>query len=330
MDPASLADVRRWMTRYIMTGFLSFGLLGNLINVFLFKRKDFLSSSCSIYLLAASIVNLLTISWGIGPSLYTLDNVDPSTYSYLYCKFRLYTIHTLLMIGRSLIVSACFDRYALCSGSLYLRSFSRPKIAVRCIIVTLFIWPILTVHIAILQNFLGNRCGMTGVYVLIHGIYATFAAGICPPLLMTIFSLLTVRHRRELQLRLNTTGKEKKRDHAMLVMLMSQVIVYVITTSLYPAVTLYLAITNGDVKSVPRTQIESFLSFIGGSFLIYLNPSSPFYVYWITSKNFRKEIKQMLIIFSRRILRRGRQIDMVTTQIHNETNTIHRSHAIER
>ena len=39
MDPASLVDVRRWMTRYIMTGFLAFGLFGNLINVFLDEAK---------------------------------------------------------------------------------------------------------------------------------------------------------------------------------------------------------------------------------------------------------------------------------------------------
>ena len=67
MDPASLTDVRRWMTRYIMSGCLGLGLLGNLINILIFNRKDFLSSSCSIYLLATSIVNLLTVAWGLGP-----------------------------------------------------------------------------------------------------------------------------------------------------------------------------------------------------------------------------------------------------------------------
>ena len=234
------------------------------------------------------------------------------------------------MIGRTLIVLACFDRYALCSGLLNLRAFSRPKIAIGCIVGTILIWPILTVHIVILQQFQGNRCGMTGVYVLIYGIYSTFAAGILPPLLMTVLSLLTVRHRRELQLRLNTLGKEKKRDHAMLVMLMSQVIVYVITTGLYPAVTLYLAITNDERKSVPRSQIESFINYIGGSLLVYLNPASPFYVYWVTSKNFRKEVKQLFLRFARRILCRRQRIDVSTTLTHKETMTIHRSHAFER
>ena len=319
MDFAYLVDVRRWMTRYVLSGFLGLGIMGNIINILVFNRKDFLSNSCSLYLLVASFVNLFTICWGIAPSVYNLDNVDPSTYSYIYCKLRLYTIHTPLMIGRTLIVLACFDRYILCSGSLHLRSLSRPKIAIRCIIVTMFIWPILTVHIPIQQNFLGNRCAMTGVYVLIHGIYATFAAGLCPPILMTIFSILTIRHRRELQLRLNSNTKEKKRDHAMMVMLMSQVIVYVITTSLYPAVTLYSAITNQDVKSTQRAQIEAFISFMGSSVLVYINPASPFYVYWITSKNFQKEVKQTFKTQWRRIRRRTGHVEPMTSQMPGDT-----------
>jgi hypothetical protein len=87
----SLVDVRRWMTRYIMSVFLVLGIVGNSINIYVFTRKAFLKNTCCLYLFAASILNLLTISWGIVPSLYNLDHIDPSTYLFLYCKLRLYT-----------------------------------------------------------------------------------------------------------------------------------------------------------------------------------------------------------------------------------------------
>ncbi|CAF4433204.1 unnamed protein product, partial [Adineta steineri] len=92
----SLNNVSNWMTQYIMSIFLVVGILGNVINIYMFTRKESFRNSCSLYLLAASILNILSIIWGICPSLYTLYNTDPSTYSFIYCKLRLYTLHTLL------------------------------------------------------------------------------------------------------------------------------------------------------------------------------------------------------------------------------------------
>ena len=299
-----------------MSLFLVCGFLGNLCNLYIFTRKDFLKNSCCLYLFAASILNLLTVSWGIAPSLYNLDNVDPSTYSFVYCKLRLYTIHTLLMIGRTLIVLACIDRFALCSGSPRLRVFSQPKVAIPCIIITLAVWPVLTVHIPILQNFSGGRCTMTGAYILIYGLYATMAAGLCPPVLMGVFSVLAIRHRRELQTRLKTTRKGSKRDHALLVMLMSEVGVYVITTSLYPAVTLYLAVTNSQSKTLQRMQIESFVNYLGGSFLIYLNPASACFTYVVASKSFRKEVRQVAIYWYKQLTGQMKKVNPVSIMNH--------------
>ena len=324
MEP-SLIDVRRWMTRYIMSVFLVAGFLGNLFNIYVFTRKDFLKNSCCLYLFAASVLNLFTVSWGIAPSLYNLDNVDPSTYSFVYCKLRLYTTHTLLMIGRTLIVLACVDRFALCSGFLRLRVFRQPKTAIRCIIGTCLIWPILTVHIPIMQNFLGNRCAMTGAYILIYGLYSSMAAGLCPPVLMTVFSLLAIRYRRQLQTRLNTTRKVSKRDHAMMVMLMSEVVVYVISTSLYPTVTLYLAITNQYTKGTERVQIESFVNYLGGSFLIYLNPASAFFVYIIASQSFRKEVRHVVTYRHRLPIGQGAKVNPISSQTHYELRQRNRS-----
>lgn len=314
---ASLVNIRAWMTRYPMSVFLGLGCLGNIINVYMFSRKDFRRNSCSLYLLAASFANIVSVVWGIAPALYTLDNTDPSTYSYAYCKLRLYTIHTSLMIGRSFIVLACIDRYALCSQSIRLRAFCQPKIAIRVIIINYLLWPILTIHIPLLQNFSNNRCFMSGAYVLIYGLYSTLAAGTVPPALMAIFSLLTIRHRRELRTRLNGADGSRKRDHSLVVMLSSEVIVYVVTTSLYPAITLYRAITTNQTKSTETLRIEAFVAFIGGTFLIYLNAASVFYVYLIASKNFRKECRLVLIKIIGKLTGQTNQVNPRTTYLND-------------
>jgi len=310
----NLVNVRLWMTEYIMSIFLALGILGNLINIYVFTRKNFIRNSCCMYLLAASSVNLINVSWGIGPSLYTLNNVDPSTYSFMYCKLRLYTIHTTLMIGRSFIIFACADRYALCSESVRLRSLRQPKITIRVIIATILVWPILTMHVAILQNFNGTSCFTSGAYTLIYGIYSTLAAGILPPLLMTIFSVLTIRHRHQLRTRLNAIGRNNKRDHTLMIMLLSEVVVYVVTTILYPVITLYRAITNGQTMSAQSSQILTFVNFLGGSFLIYLNSASVFYVYFIASKHFRKECKVAFKNLIRKMMGRRGQVEPRMTQ----------------
>jgi hypothetical protein len=316
----NLTDVRIWMTQYLMSIFLGLGVLGNLINIYVFTRKNFIRNSCCMYLLAASTANLINVIWGIGPSLYTLTNVDPSTYSFMYCKLRLYTIHTTLMIGRAFIVFACVDRYALCSESVRLRSLREPKITIRVIIATILVLPLLTIHIAILENFNGTSCFMSGAYVLIYGLYSTMAAGILPPLLMTIFSVLTIRHRHRLRTRLNSTGRNSKRDHTLMIMLLSEVAVYIVTTILYPTITLYRAITNGQTMSAESTQILSFVSFLGGSFLIYLNSASVFYVYFIASKHFRKECKVAIKNLIRRMMGRRGQVEPRFTQANDTLN----------
>jgi len=300
----------------MMSIFLILGVVGNIINIYMFTRKGFCRNSCCLYLLAASIVNVFIVSWGIFPSLYNLNNIDPDTYSFIYCKLRLYTIHTLLMINRSFIVFACADRYALCSRSVQLRSFCQPKIAIRMIIGSILVWPFLTIHIPILQHFNGNKCFMSEPYVLIYGLYSTMAAGTLPPLLMTIFSILTIRHHHELRTRLRITGINNKRNHTLVIMLSSEVIVYIVTTSLYPTITLYRAITNGQKKSTESLQIENFVNFLGGSFLIYLNSASVFYIFFIVSKTFRKECKLAFIYLIKNIIGQGGRVEPRVAQTH--------------
>ena len=309
----SLVEVREWITRYIMSIFLVLGLLGNAINIFIFTRKNPLRNSCSLYLLSISTMNLIILSWGIIPQLYTLNNADPSTYSFIYCKLRLYILHTLLMMGRSLTILACIDRYALCSNSVLIRSFSQSKVAIRLIIGVLLVWPVLDIHLPISMSYTEGGCLMVAPYSLIWAIYSVIVPGLLTPTLMGSFSVSAMLHRRQLQTRLNRrSGTSNKRNYTLMMMLFSEVFVYVVSTSLFPIITLYRAATNGEMKSVQSQQIEAFLYYLGTSLLIYISPSSGFYIYVVTSRNYRKKCKRALLRLYMRVTGQMAQIRPAT------------------
>jgi hypothetical protein len=310
------------MTRYLMSGYVSIGLLGNMINICILTRKNSLQNSCALYLLALSIANIFNLSLAVIPTIYALDHVDLTTYSSIYCRIRLYFVHTAIMVARTLLVVACIDRYALCSNQLRIRSFSTAKVAIRIIFGAILFWFCINTYIPFFQTLIGNTCGMVAPYSLIWAIYTVIIPGILPPTGMTIFGLLAVRNRRQLQTRLNTRRRaSSRRDYTLLIMLLSEVLVYVITTILFPIITVYKAVTSGEIKSFERQQIESFISFLASPFLIYINPSSTFYVYILSSKNYRKECKQMFIDWYIRIIGRRNQIGTMAT-VNAQTNQL--------
>jgi hypothetical protein len=297
-----------------MSVYVSIGLIGNIINIFIFTRKNSLQNSCALYLLALSIANIFNLCLAVIPTIYALDHVDLSTYSSIYCRLRLYFVHTAIMVSRTLLVVACIDRYALCSNNFRIRSFSKAKVAIRVIFVTVLFWFCINTYIPFFQTLRVNTCGMVPPYSLIWAIYTVIVPGILPPTGMIIFGVLAIRNRRQLQMRLNVRRRaNNKRDSTLLIMLLSEVLVYVITTILFPIITVYKSVTSEEMKSVERQQIESFISILATPFLIYINPSSTFYVYILSSKNYRKECKQMFRDWYMRIIGRTNQVGAMPT-----------------
>ncbi|CAF1368112.1 unnamed protein product [Rotaria sp. Silwood1] len=315
---ASLNDVSIWMTRYVMSSYFALGVLGNLINVFMFTRKNRLYNSCSLYLLAISISHIFSANLGVVPIIYNLDHADLATYSFIFCKLRLYILHSSIMIGRILMVVACIDRYALCSNYQRFRSLNNPKVALRIIIGIVIAWPCINIYIPFVMTFTGNNCLMLGSTAFIWAIYTVVLPGIITPVSMSIFSLLAIRNRRRLQVRLNSKKNYgNKREYTLMVMLLSEVLVYVISTSLFPATTLYKAVTANIVKSVQRQQIENFIIFLGNSFLLFINPSATFYIFIVASHSYRQECKRVFLGLYMRVTGRMNKVATIAT-----TNTL--------
>ncbi|CAF0813835.1 unnamed protein product [Adineta steineri] len=286
-----------------------------------FSQKEHRKNSCSLFLLIASFINVFIINYGIIPTLYSLNYPNPELYSIAFCKLRLYFLHSGLMISRSLIILACMDRCALSSSSQRIRSICQPKVALPIIICVSLAWPIISIHIPILLTIQSGRCSTFGTYSLIYSTYSFLVAGLLPPALMIFFGFNTIRNLHSIHVRVRPindgTYRIHRRDYNLMIMLLGEVIIYLVSTTPYPIQTLYLAVTSNIMKTTLRLQIESFITYMANSFLIYINSAAPFYVYISTSRTFRQECKRLFI--------RTRHIVMMTTRL-NPTN--HATHSL--
>ena len=54
-------------------------------------------------------------------------------------------------------------------------------------------WLVAAIHMPILMDIRDGVCGMFGLYKVIYAFYQIILVGILPPVLMSIFSTLTIR-----------------------------------------------------------------------------------------------------------------------------------------
>lgn len=303
---SSLEMLQENLTRYGMTTYLILGNFGNLFNIIIFCQRSHRNNSCSLYLLVASIMNIFIINFGVIPTLYSLNHINPETYSIIFCKLRLYLLHTTLMISRSMMALACIDRYVVSStAAKHIPLFDQRKIAIFLIILTCSIWPVITSHILVLLTIESGHCNAYGIYSLIYSIYSFIVAGFLPPALMITFGFLAIGNLRHIHSRVRPSiiriDHIRRKDYYLSVMLMCEVIIYCISTIPYPIQTLYLTITRDVIKSLSRIEIESFITFLAYSFLIYVNSASTFYIYIGTSHAYRRQCRRCIICYWRKL-----------------------------
>jgi len=206
---------------------------------------------------------------------------------------------------RTYKVLACIDRYALCSSNIRIRSFSQRRIAIRLIFIFALFWFLICIFFSVTRTIENDSCNIFNqIYLMIYTIYYMIFAGIIPPLLILIFTILAIKSLTEVRNRVQpfvtrnsiTTNQSmtivlRKRDRNLIKMVFIEVIFYVISTMPFSIYLIYKMITNNLIKSEERQQIESFINYLTQSFLMYLNTALPFYIYILTSKAFRSEFK---------------------------------------
>ncbi|CAF4530532.1 unnamed protein product [Rotaria sp. Silwood2] len=285
MSVSTIVNIQKSLGRYGLSTLIVLGNVGNILTILIFIRTlKKQSNSCTCYLLAASITNWILINTSLISTVYGVDHVDPQHRSIVVCKLRWYGGQILLMLSRSFMIVACVDRWALTSPRIIIRSFCRPKIARNIIFCLLLIWSIIPVHMAIFINNYSGHCGAPSYYAFAFAIYLFVFIGFLPPFLMIFFGVLAwhnlKRIRSQVAPRHNPIGiRLHKVDRDLMRMLTGEVLVYIITTVLYPVNVLYGCITTPitEQKSEMRLAIETLAGYIISPILNYIYCVAQFY-----------------------------------------------------
>ena len=298
MSTSFLQVVQIQIVRFVIPTVAVLGIVGNILVLILFRKHH--KNACALYLSGAAAMNILYLSLSVPLNVYTNERGDPSLYSLALCKLRFYMFHVWGQLSRYFIVFACIDRFALTHMNPRIRSMSHPKVVQPLMAIITVFWHVFALHIAIMTTVMNGRCGYFGLYSTLNSAYVLAFNCFIPPITMAVFGYLAFRNMKRLHTRVHASGNGNngaavvhRQDRNMLAMLLAEVSVYVVTMSLYPIITLEVAVTASISKDPQRLQIEGFLQFMA-LFLIYVNTSAPFFIYIKVSKAFRREFIEMI------------------------------------
>jgi len=187
----SLADAQRFMSLYGLSTFYILGTIGNVLLICICVQRTHRRNPCSLYLLAATIVNLILIQCILPLAIYSGNHVDPQNVSLIWCRIRSYLFNALLMLYRWNKMAACMDRAAMSSRHAWIRSLSSVRFAHRAILIITIVWLLIPIHLAVYFRIESGRCvPESGTYAKFFSIYSIIISGWGPPIVMTIFGII--------------------------------------------------------------------------------------------------------------------------------------------
>ena len=283
-----------------------FGIFGNILNIRVFSiwsrspkhstkhHRRGRTSNSSLYLLAASCSNLIVIMY---PLLTRIMFDGYQFHVFIFCKLRFYMLHTFDLISLICICLATFDRYLISSKKVRLRKLSTRRQRTKLIILILSC--LIGIHnIPIIIYFQVSDHGQCVIlarsylYYYLYIIQICFH-GICPIVFLSIFGILTFvqlrkierrnRHRRHSQ-----RGLSSDKQLSRMLLLMSIAIILSSIPYCIEQCFNVMFMYNLTVK----TSYFYFFHVLSHA-LYYTNHVSSFYVYYMSTPNFRIEIRRI-------------------------------------
>jgi len=280
-----------------------FGTIGNILNICIFtiwsrsrkkSNKSNQTNNSPLYLLASSIANLFIITY----PLLTRIMFDGYQYRvtkknvFILCKLRYYILYTFDLISLTCICLAIFDRYLISSRNVRLRELSTTK--KQTIIIILFIISLIGLHsIPIAIYFDVSNTGQCVIFSIIYSYYYLYIFqislhGIIPIIFLSIFGILTFK-----QLKIITQHypyqhlNSDKQLSRMLLLMSLAIILSSIPNCIEQIYDTIIADNNHEHSS------RFFLYHVISSILFYTNPVTSFYIFYISTPNFRLQVRNL-------------------------------------
>jgi hypothetical protein len=325
MSSSILTTIQTQVNLYGYSISMILGNIGNVFIVILFNRHQ--KSACSIYLISGAIVNNIYLLFLGFVELFPLNYNNGTVFAFVFCKLRPYVSSILGQVAKTMIVLACIDRYMITSDRATLRAFSTPRRAKCFVVFSVIAWCLLAIQIPIMETIINGQCGAFGIYSSFSTFWVLIVVGLMPPVVIGILGYLTYHNMQKLRNRIQPIAQNtnvpntsvRRRDRDLLVIVISEVIVYIITSIPYPIILSEVTISNYIIlnKSVQYHQIEGFMNTIA-YLLLFINSAASFYTYLISSKPFRQDFKQLIINSYQKI--RGNQVNLPSRGT-NQANT---------
>ena len=281
------------------------GMFSSLMVVSLFSRKPFSESPCSIYLIINGILSFFFLPLYYFPIIMIFGlQIDWLSWNGSFCKFEMsyaaFTITSVFLINCFI----SFDRYVISSRSARIRSLSSKKICRYFVSIGLILsWLLIGMPVAILFE---------NVPLSIHGPYICtsrstafllFAAFFYYPILEGVLPIaLAIYFRLMIRRQVQTLNNEeflRRFDKQMSRMYFAQIVLHAVSSVPFASINLYRALTIQTIKSETTQDLIQFFRLLG-IFLFYLQYSTDFYVYFLTSPEIRVQTKNFLCFYRQR------------------------------
>ncbi|CAF1258075.1 unnamed protein product [Adineta steineri] len=288
------------------------GTVGCIFNLIIFSKKTLRKNPCSIYFIAYNIVNLLYIYCNLLYTVVSLGyDIDPAIYSLVFCRLHLYASLLFHCLNQYYLILASIDRMFITSRNANRRRRSTKRLAYICIIIGTIFWALFHSHTLIFTSIIqfapyvyvcyfqpGAETTFVAYYTIITEtlvLVLMITCGLC--------SLNNIRKIRRIRAISNESVKNvpknnlrsaSSKDRQFVFMLIVDIIIYTLFTFVLPIFLIYGQITQNDVKSFERTQIENIIRNLC-LFSITIPSCLSCYANFAISKTFRNEIKTILL-----------------------------------
>lgn len=286
------------LTKYVGVCLYILCLFGTTMNILTFMRRTYKSRACSLYLLFASICDFIHLNFGSLSNILQYGfHYDWTITSVAYCQIKNYFVYVFTIISATFTIFASIDRYISSSRKVHCWIFSKQSIAIRCIIISILFWfiisiPIIFCSIRIHHSSRNEQmvCSINSKRMscfFIQIVYSCILNGFIPPISMLVFGLLTCINYRELRRRCpSDSSRVKQINYQLTSMLVLQSIKSSFTSLPYSIFNTYALLTIELDRSPMYQAKENLIHQI--VYLLFWSNYTSFFVYLYSSDIFRK------------------------------------------
>ena len=290
----ALAAIGSHFTIYGGSVLFFFGFFGNLVTIHLLRPTR--HTPVTFILIVLSAANCTSLVVGLLNRVVVASvGSDPTLLSPVWCKLRVYIGQTSVLFCQSCACLASINSFLSSCRRVRWRRLVTKTICRRSILAMALLWllhglfnPLLTELIIVPGR--TPTCSLTSAVALNYtGFFLRpVLIGIFPISMLSTFAILTYRNLSRM--------KHKRRFEQQILskMLFFQIIAYVLGTAPYASFYLYQSITAALWTKSTREKTRDNLALDFINIIFYMPQSSPFYVYYLSSAFFRRQVKHLL------------------------------------